>query len=138
AAGAVDGGARRLHPGNRKVEVIERRGAFGRVLDRQPGHAGRDAARDAVGDAARIVGKAVLEVGVYRNVRRLDQFAQMRKHVVTVLRAVGAALRVGVAATRQSQGLEAEAFEIARAADIPRIRDDEAAGLMELAKGLAL
>src|SRR5208282_3968800 len=45
---------------------------------------------------------------------------------------------MGVSSARRRQRLEAEALQIARGADIPRIGDDEAAGLVKLTKGLAL
>jgi hypothetical protein len=54
------------------------------------------------------------------------------------LRAVGKTLRMGVAGAGRRQRLEAQALQIARAADVPRIGNDEAAGLVQLAEGLAL
>ena len=45
---------------------------------------------------------------------------------------------MGVAGAGRRQRLEAEALQIARAADIPRIGNDEAAGLVQFAKRLAL
>ena len=45
---------------------------------------------------------------------------------------------MGVAGAGRRQRLEAEALQIARAADVPRIGDDEAAGLVQFAEGLAL
>src|SRR5208282_536130 len=45
---------------------------------------------------------------------------------------------MGVSRAGRRQRLEAEALQIARGADIPRIGDDEAAALVELAEGLAL
>src|SRR6476646_2367114 len=44
---------------------------------------------------------------------------------------------MGVAGGGRGQRLEAEALEIARAAGIPRIGNDEAAGFVKFAKGFA-
>ena len=87
-----------------------------------------------LGSSAKPFSKSALT----RHVGRLHQLAEMREHLVAALRAVGVALRVGVAGTGGRQRLEAEALQIARAADIPRIGNDEAAGLVQLAKRLAL
>ena len=83
AAGLVDRRAGGLDARQRQVEIVERRrGLLRRVLDRQPGHAGRDAARHVRGDLVGIVGKAVLEIGVERNVGRRRELTIMRQHVV--------------------------------------------------------
>ncbi len=86
--------------------------------------------RDVLGDGIGIVGKAVLEIGVERNVGRGRELLVMRQHLVARLRAVGIAHRMGVAGAGGGQRLEAEALKIARAADVPRIGNDEAAALV--------
>ena len=139
AAGAVDRSARRLHARDRGVDIVERPLAvIRRILDREAGDAGRDAARDILGNAFGIVGKAVLEIGIERHVGRFRQFAEMRQHLIAALRAVGIALRMGLARARRRQCFEAQALQIARAADIPRIGNDEAAGFVKLMEGLPL
>ncbi len=138
AAGLVDRRARGLHAREREVEVVERVGVVaGEVLDRQPGHAGLDAARHVLGHAGGIVREAVLEIAVERHVGRLRDLAEMGEHLVHGLVAVGVALRMGVAGTGGGQRLEAETLQIARAAHAPGIGDDEAAGLVQLAEGAA-
>ena len=63
----------------------------------------------------------------------------MRQHSVARHRAVGIALREGIAGARgRGQRLEAEMLQIACGADVPRIGNDEAAGLVQLAEGAAL
>ena len=62
----------------------------------------------------------------------------MSKHVIAALRTVSAAFRVGMSGARRRQCFEAETLQVARAADIPRIGNDEAAGLMKGAEGFAL
>ena len=139
AAGLVDRRARGLHPRQRLVEIVQRKVAvLRRILDRQSGDAGRDAARHVLGHVVRIVGEAVLEIGVERNVGLGDELLVVRQHVVARLRAVGIAFGMRVAGAGRGDGLEAEALKIARAADVPRVRNDEAAALVQLAEGLAL
>ena len=83
AAGAVDRGARRFDARHRRVEIVKRRPAVvRRILDRQSGDAGRDAARHVLGQAVGIVGKAVLEIGIERHVGRRRDLAEMRQHLI--------------------------------------------------------
>ena len=139
AAGAVDRGARRFHARDRGVEIVERLLAvIRRILDREAGDAGGDATRDVLGEAFEVIGKAVLEIGIERHVGRFRDLAKMRQHLIAALRAVGIALRMGVARARRRQGFEAQALQIARAADIPRIGNDEAAGFVKLTESLPL
>src|SRR5262249_51108589 len=62
----------------------------------------------------------------------------VRQHVVDRLRAVGVALRMGVARAGRRQRLKTESLKITCAAHVPRIGNDEAAGLVQLAEGPAL
>ena len=62
----------------------------------------------------------------------------MGQHDVKALRAVGITERVRVTCTRRCERFKSQALEIARRSDIPRIGDDEATGLVQLAEGLAL
>ena len=138
AAGLVDRRARGLHAGEREVEIVERLVRIaGRVLDRQAGDAGLDAARHVLGNAFRIVGVAALEVGVDRHVGCVRDLAEMRQHHVARHVAVGIALRMRKAGTGGRQRLEAEPLQIAGAADVPRIGNDEAAGFMQAAEDTA-
>ncbi len=139
AAGLVDRRAGGLDPGQRRVEIVERRRRLlRRVLDRQAGHSGGDAACDVFGNGVGVVGKAVLEIGVERKVGCRRKLAIVHEHIVHRLPAIRITLRMGMTGAGGRQRLEAEALEIARAADIPRIGNDEAAGLVQRAEGLAL
>src|SRR4051794_13538219 len=62
----------------------------------------------------------------------------MREHHIAGHIAVRQADGMGIARRRGSERLEAERLEIARGADVPRIGNDEAAALVQAAKGLAL
>ena len=106
-------------------------------LDRQPGDAGLDAHPDIGGDVDRIVRIAILEIGIHRNVGRRCQFVVVRQHHVAAFGAVRQAERMGVAGTGGGQRLEAEALQIKRRADIPRIGNDKAAAVMQRAKDAA-
>ena len=77
--------------------------------------------RHVLGDAVRVVGKAVLEIRVEWNVVAAGKLTVVRQHVVHASRAVGIAFRMGATGAGRRQRLEAKALEIARAADIPGI-----------------
>src|SRR5665811_360823 len=138
AAGLVDRRARGLHAGEREIESVERLFRIaGRILDRQSGDAGRNATRHILGDAGRIVGKAALKVGIERHVGGRGDLAEVSENLIARLLAIGVALRMGVAQAGGRQRLEAEPLQIAGAADVPRIGDDEASGIMQAAEDVA-
>src|SRR5580692_5440454 len=62
----------------------------------------------------------------------------MGEYVVAALGAVGITFRMRMAGAGRRQRLEAQALQVARAADVPRIGNDEAAGFVKLMKSLAL
>src|SRR6185437_10135125 len=110
----------------------------GEILDRQPGDARLDAEAYILGDFARVVGIAVLEVGIDRHVGDLGELAVMRQRHVARDGAVGEAERMRVAGRGRRQRLEAEALQIAGAADIPWVGNDETPALVQFAECLAL
>ena len=81
--------------------------------------------------------KAALEVGVERQVGGRGDLGEVSKNLIARLRAIGETLRMGVARTGGRQRLEAEALQIAGGADVPRIGNDEAAGIMQAPEGVA-
>ena len=125
---------------DRMIEIVERfRLVAGRILDREAGDAGLDAKPHAFGDALRLVRVAALEIGVHRQVGRPRRCSRMWSSITSRGTAPSASPdRPGGAGARRRQRLEAEMLEIAGAADVPWIGDDEAAGLMQAAKGLRL
>ncbi len=107
AAGAIDRGARGFNSRHCRIEIIKRHAAVvRRILDRQSGDAGRDAARHVLRQAVEIVGKPVLEIGIERHVGRVRELAEMRQHLIAAQGAVGKTLRMGVARTRRRQRFE--------------------------------
>ena len=108
-----------------------------RILDRQPGDAGRDAALHVGRDAFRLMGVARLEIGVHRQLGRGDDLGDVAERHVDGDGPVHVRqrLREGEARARRRQRLEAETAQIARRAGVPRVRDHEAAALVELAEG---
>ena len=85
--------------------------------------------RHVRGDPVGIVGEAVLEIGIDRNIGRGGDLAVVREHRSSGTAPSAKPCGMGVAGAGGRQRLEAEALEIARAADVPRIGNDEAAGL---------
>jgi hypothetical protein len=84
-----------------------------------------------------IVGKAALEVGIDRHVGGRGDLAEVSEDLIARLPAIGVALRMGVARAGGRQRLEAEPLQIAGAADVPRIGDDETAGIMQASEDIA-
>jgi hypothetical protein len=62
---------------------------------------------------------------------------EMREHGIALERTVGATPGMGETRTGRRQRFEAEFLEVTRAADIPRIGNDEASGLVKLPKDFA-
>ena len=57
-------------------------GIAGGILDRQPGHAGLDRARDVGADLVRLVRKAALEIGIDGQIDRRADRGEMLANVV--------------------------------------------------------
>jgi hypothetical protein len=131
----VDRPARRAHPLDRNVDLEQRlRRIASRILDRKPGHPGLDGETHALPDAGRIRRVAVLEVRVHRQLGRRDELAKVRQYQVTRSGAIAMADRPGKTGARRSKRLEPKARQIARAADVPGIRNDEASRFVQLPK----
>ena len=101
------------------------------ILDRETGHSSLERQRDVLRHLRWIVGEAVLEVGVDRQVRRVDEHLEMRKHLVAAELAVFLAGRPGRARAGRRDGPESEPREANRASGIPRVGDDEEARLVK-------
>ena len=123
---------RRADPLDREREIEQRRvGVAGRILDRDPGDPGRDRPRDVGGHAVGLDREPALEVGVDRQLDGRRDRAHVGERLLerhTVVRPPDAP---GETRAGRRQRLEAEARQIPRAADVPRVRHHEAAGLME-------
>ncbi len=145
ATGQHDGNVRRVDRCSRGGEpleshrsIVERlRRVAARVLDRQSRHAGPHARAHVREDAFGVVGVPRLEVRVHRERGGRDDPADVAEHVLRDERRH----RVGTPATERESGgrgrqrLEPELCEEARAPDVPGVRHDEAAGLVEASKG---
>ena len=71
AAAGIDRGARRADAFGREFDVVKRlRLVAGGILDRQAGHASRNAASDVCRDLVRFIRKAAFEIGVHRQIGR--------------------------------------------------------------------
>ena len=92
----------------------------------------------ALGHARGIGAETVLEVRVERHIDSRRQIAQMREDLGARRRVVGTAPRPGEARARARECLEAETLQIQGAADVPGVRDREAAAFVELAECAAL
>ncbi len=137
-AACIDRGPRCRDALDREGLIVERLVLVAaRILDRQPGDAGRDAALHVGRDPFRLMGVARLEVGVHRQLGRGDDLGDVAERHVDGDGPVHVRqrLREGEARARRRQRLEAETAQIARRADVPRVRDHEAAALVELAEG---
>src|SRR6185437_11477968 len=137
-AALVDRGTRGAHALHRVVDVAQRLAlVVGGVLDRERSHARLDRHAHAFRDPFGILRIAGLEIRVHREARRLDHLPKVAERDLSRGRAVGAALRPGVTRARRRERLEAERFEVARAAGIPRIGNHEAAAAMQRPEGVA-
>src|SRR5262249_24392170 len=87
------------------------------------------------GRRGRIAG---FEIGVHRQIAGGHDRSDMRQHAIAADGVVRQSQRPGRTRARGGDRFEAEMLEIARAADIPRIGNDEAAALMERTKHAAL
>src|SRR5205085_6297696 len=99
------------------------------VLNREPGDTGSDTKRNALRDTLRLVSVPVLKIGVDRKARRLNKLSIMCEHLVARMR--GGVVRQATTESKTGGGsrqrFESEVFEINCAADVPRIRQNEAA-----------
>ena len=141
AARLVDRRARRLHARHRQVEFVERLVACRRSkssIDR-PATPVSMHSRHALRDARRARRAKPLSKSALTGMSvAADDLAHMRQHRRRADCAPSATpARIGKAGAGGRQRLEAETLQIARAADVPRIGNDEAAGLVQLAEGAA-
>lgn len=135
----VNGAPRCAQPFDRFLDAEQRRGRLARrILDRQPGHTRLDRKPHALRHTGRVGGKPALEVGIDRNVRGSDHLREMQQRHLPRDAVVGPRLRPGEPGTGRGQCLEPQALQHPRAADVPGVRDDEAAGFMQATKRLAL
>ena len=111
-------------------------GFAGRVLDREPGDAGRRGFGDVGGDAGRLDREAALEVGVHRHVDRCGDASDVGQRLVQRDLVVAPAQRPGEPRAGGGERGEAEPGEDARAAEVPGIGDHEAAGLVQVAEAV--
>src|SRR5439155_16697529 len=92
------------------------------------GHVGRD--------AVRVGGEAAFEVRIDRNVDRARDGSEMRQRFIERDVVIATAQRPGETRTGGRQRGEPELREKPRAPRVPRVRQDEAARLMKLAKAI--
>jgi hypothetical protein len=82
--------------------------------------------------AGGIGGETTLEVGVHGQIGRGDHVGEMRECHLARDAVVRPRARPREARARRRERLEAQALQIARAARVPRIGDDEAPGRVQL------
>jgi hypothetical protein len=139
AAGLVDGVSCGANPLDRGVELEKgSSGIAGRIFYGKAGHSALEGKANAFRNAGRIGCEAALEVRIDRQIRRRDHFMKVRERHVARNGAIGSAARPGEAGARGGERLEAEALQETRASHVPRVRNDEAAGLVQLSKGATL
>ena len=95
------------------------------ILDRRPDQPALRAEPDRLGDDARIVAEAALQVGADRQIGRGDDPADVLHHLVACDRAVPSSDRERVAGAGRRERLEAGGREQACRSRVPRIRNDE-------------
>ena len=137
-AGVVDRRARRPDAIDGERELEQRIGRIpGRILDRQPGNTRRDGRGHILADGRRVHGKATLKISIDGNIDGFCDGAEMRERVVDRDAVVGPPERPCEARAGRGERWKPELRQQPRAADIPGIRNDEAAGLVKLTKGCA-
>ena len=135
AAARVERTARGPDAVHRELEREQRLGLVtGRVLDRDPGDSGPRGTRHVGRDTVRLDRVAALEVGVDGDLHRARDRLEMAEHLVEGHPGIGPTQGPGEPGARRREGLEAEHLEVPGAADVPRIGDDEAAGLVQRAE----
>lgn len=131
----IDGAPRRSHQGYRFIEPVEGLlGASRRILDRESGHACLNAAADIAGELVKVRGAPVLEIGVDRQVGRLNDLREMVQSSVERCGHVRMPPRKSEARACRSQGGETEMGKVAGRTDVPWVRHDEAVAIMQRAK----
>jgi hypothetical protein len=108
------------------------------ILDRKAGHAGLHAACDVGRNGFGIDGEAALEIGIDGNVDGRADRRKMRADLLEADAVVGLADRPGKTGAGRGDGLEAKMLKRLRGADVERIGQHEATGLMQLAELSAL
>src|SRR5262245_29892092 len=146
AAGEQDAGLVGVDRLARSLDALDRKRAIEQrlcivaciILDRETGDAGLHGAADVDAYFLRLMRKAVLEVGIDGNIDGRADRGEMIADIINGNAVVCLSDAPGKACTRGSQRLEAEMLQRLGAADVKGIRDDEAAGLVELLEGGAL
>src|SRR5262249_11168036 len=134
----VDRIARCANALDRQIEVIERLVVVaGSILDRQARNASVDAKANVRRDFIGIIGVTTFEIRIDRDIRRLCNLAAVREHHVPGDVAIRVAYRMGVSGAGRGQGFESKSLQIAGAADIPWVWDNEAAALVQRSKAVA-
>ncbi len=129
----IDGRSRRLDALDRERALVKRLcRVAGGILDRQPGDAGLDRARDVGGDLLRLMRKPALEIGVDGQIDGRAQRGKMSADIVQRDAIVGLCDRPRKACAGRGDRLEPHVLQRSRAADIPGVRQHEAAGLVHL------
>ena len=116
-----------MHAFEREVEAVDRvRVIAGEILDRAARQTGFRRAPNHLGRFFRLVGAAIFEVAVGREVGRRGNRPRVLDDLGGADRAATPAVREAEAGRRQR--LEAERGQQPRGTGIPRIGDDEGAG----------
>jgi hypothetical protein len=135
----IDGPPRGADTLERDRQIVERRQRVAcRVLDRQAGHARRDAARNAVGHIFGPLSIAGHEVRAHGDVDcGRDALDVAKAPVATeddLVAAVGEPLRERKARARRRQRRKSQVLKVAGRAHVPRIGNDETAALVQRSK----
>ena len=135
----LDRRACRLDALDRERPLVKRPCGVSRgILDRQSGDAGLGCARYVGSDFVRLMGEAALEIGVDGQIDRAAQHGEMLQHLLERDAVVGLSDRPRKTGAGRGDRLEAEMLQRPGTADIPRVRQHEAAGLVHLAEDSAL
>ena len=140
AARSIDRLARRLDALDRDRQIVQRRrpGAGG-ILDRQSGDPARHTSSDAVRHVGRFPAISRREVGVDRQIDCAGNLGDVGQDPITGDGDIGVRqpLGKGKAGAGRRQRRKAQMLQIPRRADVPRVRDHEAAPLVQRAERLA-
>src|SRR6185436_2565375 len=122
-AALVDRQPGRSNPLGGEVEGVERlAGIACRVLDRQPGDAGRRGELHVYPDAVRVARETVLEVRIHRDIDGVRDLAKMLERLVAPHAVVGTGERPRMPGARRRKRLEADLLKRDGGADVPRVR----------------
>jgi hypothetical protein len=117
---------RSMHALDREIEAVDRvRAVAGEILDRTARQTGLRGTPDHLGGFFRLVGAAILEVAVGREVGRGGDHPRVVDDLVGA--DCSAAPNIGNPETGRRQRLEAERGKQPRGSGIPGVRDDESA-----------